>query len=65
MMRRRRRTALEQQADSRLALRDAVRVYAALRGATGTYRDTLDVTLRDGTTVTALVTIDLVPAPSE
>lgn len=63
-MRRRRHKGLEQQADSREGIRAAVRSYAALRGAAGEYVDTAPVQLRDGTTVVALVRIDLVPDAS-
>lgn len=56
--------ALARQAKSRQRIRDAVKAYAALRGAAGEYVDTTPVQLRDGTTVVALIRIDLVPDAS-
>ena len=54
---------LRAQADTREDLRAAVTAYAALRRSLGQHTDTLEVELIDGTTVTALVRIDLVPDP--
>lgn len=51
----------EAQVETRDRLEEAVAAYAALRQATGTHANTIDVELRDGTPVTALVAIDLVP----
>lgn len=52
---------LEAQAETRDALEEAVAAYAALRRGDGTHTATLDVELIDGTPVTALVTVNLVP----
>lgn len=52
------------QTASRQAIRDAVAEYAALRAAPGPYAATFPVTLRDGTEVTAAVTVNLIPPPT-
>lgn len=52
---------LKAQADTRDEVAIAAIAYASLRQGIGTYTDTLSVELRDGTVVTANVTLDLVP----